>query len=122
MGMGYQGFVKFYTTGPDQGPLTVLATGASVNLVLEPIFSTAVWGAGWYNAADAAHYADAALRYEGTVDIELQVGPAGAVWDFLANFIVANRAYSRSLDISPDGAHLYKYRNTNNTTYDTNGA
>lgn len=122
MGMGYQGFVKFYSTGPATGPMVVLATGASVNLVLEPIYSTAVWGAGWYNAADAAHYADAALRYEGNVEIELQMGAAGVVWDFLADFIVAQRAYSRSLDISPDGAHVYQYRNTTNTTYDTKGA
>jgi hypothetical protein len=56
MGMGYQGFVKFYTQGPAAGTeIVILTTGASVNLVLEPIYSTAVWGAGWYNAADTAH-------------------------------------------------------------------
>jgi len=99
-----------------------LTTGASVNLVLEPIFSTAVWGAGWYNAADAAHYADAALRYEGSIDLELQMGAGGAFWDMMADFIVAKRAYSRSLEISPDGSHVYQYYNTSNTTYDTKGA
>lgn len=125
MGMGYQGFAKFYSTGngaTPSGGMVVLATGASVNLVLEPIFSTAVWGAGWYNAADAAHYADSALRYEGNIDLELQMGAGGAFWDFLADFIVAQRAYSRSLEISPDGAHVYKYYNTTNTAYDTKGA
>lgn len=124
MGMGYQGFVRFYETGPATGPLVVLATGASVNLVLEPIYSAAVWGAGWYNAAEAAHYADNAVRYEGNVDIELQMGASGKIWDFLQNFIVTARAYPRSLDISPDGAHLYKYRTTAgyNANYDTNGA
>jgi hypothetical protein len=122
MGMGYQGYARFFVTGPSTTPLIVLATGASVNLVLEPIYSTAVWGAGWYNAADAAHYADAAIRYEGNIDLELQMGAGGAFWDLMADFIVTKRAYSRSLEISPDGAHVYQYYNTNNTTYDTKGA
>lgn len=123
MGMGYQGFAKFYTSGPSTGPLVMLATGASVNLVLEPIYSTAVWGAGWYNAADAAHYADNALRYEGNLDLELQMGAAGAFWDYCASFIVASRAYPRSLEISPDGSHVYKYLTTGayNAAYDTHG-
>ena len=103
--------------------MIVLATGASVNLVLEPIFSSAVWGAGWYNAAETSHYADAALRYEGSVDIELQLGAGGAFWEYLSRFIVASRAYPRSMDISPDGAHLYKYRTTGayGANYDTKG-
>lgn len=123
MGMGYQGYAKFYKSGPNTDPMVMLATGASVNLVLEPIFSTAVWGAGWYNAADAAHYADNALRYEGNLDIELQMGAAGGFWDYCASFIVASRAYPRSLEISPDGAHVYKYLTTGayNATYDTHG-
>ena len=110
MGMGYQGFVKFYQTGPATGPSVLLATGASVNLVLEPIYSSAVWGAGWYNAASSAHYADSAIRYEGTVDVEMQKGAAGVIWDFLEDWIVTYRAYSKSMDISPDGARVYKYR------------
>lgn len=124
MGMGYQGYAKFYTSGPSTGPLVMLATGASVNLVLEPIYSTAVWGAGWYNAADAAHYADNALRYEGNIDIELQMGAAGAFWNYMSSFIVASRAYPRSLEISPDGSHVYKYLTTGAyfANYDTHGA
>ena len=110
MGMGYQGFVKFYATGPSTGPAVLLATGASVNLVLEPIYSSAVWGAGWFNAASSAHYADSAIRYEGTVDVEMQKGAAGVIWNFLEDWIVSNRAYAKSLDISPDGARVYQYR------------
>jgi hypothetical protein len=120
MGMGYQGFVKFYETGPATGPLVILTTGASVNLVLEPIYSTSVWGAGWYNAATTAHYADNAIRFEGSVDFELQGGDE--IWDLLGDWFINERAYSRSLDISPDGARVYEYHNTNNTTYDFNGA
>jgi len=114
MGMGYQGFVKFGTSD------VVLATGASVNLVLEPIYSTAVWGAGWYNAASSAHYADNAIRFEGTVDIEVQLGSGGAIWDFMEDWIISNRAYSKSLQISPDGARVYKY--TASGSYDLTGA
>ena len=101
-----------------------MATGASVNLVLEPIYSEAVWGAGWYNAARTAHYADAAIRFEGTTDIELQLGSGGALWDFLAKWVVNERAYPKSLDISPDGARVYLYRTTGAylANYDNNGA
>jgi len=124
MGMGYQGFCRFYTTGPATGPQVVLATGAAVNLILEPIYSAAVWGAGWYNAAETAHYADAAIRFEGTVDIELQLGTGGAIWDLLGNWIVNTRAYPASLDISPDGARVSQYRTTGayGANYDNNGA
>ena len=124
MGMGYQGFAKFYNAGPKTGGMVVLATGASVNMVLEPIYSSAVWGAGWYNAAESAHYADAALRYEGNIDMELQMGANGQFWDFLQDFIITSRAYPRSLEISPDGAHVYQYLTTAgyNANFDTKGA
>ena len=106
MGMGYQGYVKFTH---DSNSMVVLTTGASVNLVLEPIMSQAVWGAGWYNAATSAHYADNAIRYEGNIDLELQMGDSGNFWLFLRDFIINNRANAHTVEISPDGAHLYKY-------------
>jgi hypothetical protein len=99
-----------------------LTTGASVNLVLEPIYSTSVWGAGWYNAATSAHYADNAIRFEGAIDFEMQA--SDAVWDLMGDWIVNDRAYSRSIDISPDGARVYHYLTTGayNADYDLNGA
>ena len=115
MGMGYQGYCKFYTdefggnVAADKKAVVVLTTGASVNLVLEPIYSTGVWGAGWYNAADSAHYADNAIRYEGNIETELQVGTMGAYWNLIQDFAIAHRAYPKSLEISPDGSHVYKY-------------
>lgn len=123
MGMGYQGFVKFYVAGPATTPQVVLATGSSVNLALEPIYSGAVWGAGWYNAASAAHYADNAIRYEGSIDFELQMGAGGALWDMMEDWIITNRAYPKSVDISPDGARVYQYRTTGayGANYDLNG-
>lgn len=100
----------------------ILTTGSSVNLVLEPIYSSAVWGAGWYNAAETAHYADAAIRYEGSIDLELQGGDG--IWDFFKDWVVKYRAYPRSLDISPDGARVYHYQTTGayNANYDNYGA
>jgi hypothetical protein len=104
MGMGYQGFVKFYSGSTG---IVILATGSSVNLVLEPIYSTAVWGAGWYNAATSAHYADNAIRFEGSVDFELQ--GAATIWDLLGDWFINERAYTKSVEISPDGARVYGY-------------
>jgi len=117
MGMGYQGFVKFVDV---TGDLVVLATGASVNLVLEPIYSSAVWGAGWYNAATSAHYADNAIRYEGSVDIELQLGSGGRIWDFMEAWIISERAYSKTMGISPDGSRVFDY--VASGSYDLTGA
>jgi len=121
MGMGYQGFVKMYATGPASDPVVILATGASVNLALEPIYSNAVWGAGWYNAADSAHYADNAVRFEGNIDFDLQ--GSDSIWDLLGDWIVNQRAYPRSIDISPDGGRVYQYRTTGayNANYDLKG-
>jgi hypothetical protein len=122
MGMGYQGFVKFYASGPASSPVVLLATGASVNLVLEPIYSSAVWGAGWYNAGTTTHYADSAVRYEGSVDFEMQ--GSATVWDLIGNWGINERAYPRSVDISPDGGRVYQYRTTGayGASYDRNGA
>jgi len=122
MGMGYQGFARFYNAGPATTPLVILTTGASVNLVLEPIYSTSVLGAGWYNAATSAHYADNAIRFEGNLDFELQ-GSAN-IWDLMQKWLISERAYPRSLDISPDGSRIYRYRTTGayGANYDTNGA
>lgn len=124
MGMGYQGFVKFYESGPSTGPSVLLATSASVNTVLEPIYSSAVWGAGWYNAAQQAHYADNVIRYEGNVEIEVQFGAGGKIWNFLEDWIVSYRAYPKSLEISPDGSKVYKYLTTGDyhANFDNKGA
>jgi hypothetical protein len=104
MGMGYAGYVKFDPAG---SPVVLLTTGTGLNLVVEPIFSGSVWGAGWYNAVTAAHYADAAIRYEG--DINFEVTGDDDAWDFLGNWVVNERAYAKSLEMSPDGTRVYSY-------------
>jgi len=137
MGMGYQGFVRIYRSGPASNPAVLLATGASVNQAYTPLPSNSVFGSGWYNAADAAHYADGSLHYEGSVDIDLEIGEdgggnVGTVWDYLMKWAINERAYPRSMDISPDGSRMYQYRiqsgtyngkgSTKPTEYDTYGA
>jgi len=119
MGMGYQGFARLYQFGNDPGspmpggnnyptsPLILLCTTAGVNIALEPIYSSSVWGAGWYNAPMSAHYADSALRYEGNIDIELQASQG--IWNLIRTWAIEQRAWPRSLDISPDGQSLYHY-------------
>jgi len=104
MGMGYQGFVKITQGGSD---LLLLTTGSSVNLVLEPIYNNSVWGAGWYNAPETAHYADNAIRYEGSIDFDLS--GLDLLWNFVRTWTVDQRAYSKTVWISPDGAHVYRY-------------
>ena len=116
--------MKFYQTGgaTPTNPLILLATGSSVNLVLEPIYSTAVLGYGWYNAASSSHYADAAIRYEGGVDFEFQA--SANVWNFIRDWAIEQRAYPRSLDISPDGQRVYQYWTTGayDSVFDNYGA
>ena len=124
------GFAKFYLAsagGTPSSPLLLLATGASVNLVLEPITSTAVWGAGWYNAASTSHYADGPLRYEGSIDIELQ--GTNELWNFMRDWGIEYRAFPMSADISPDGRRVYSFfadgdytiGNHNENSYTNNG-
>lgn len=55
----------------------------------------------------SAHYADSALRYEGNIDIELQASQG--IWNAIRDWAIEQRAWPRSLDISPDGQSLYHY-------------
>ena len=87
-----------------------MVNSSGLNLVIEPIESNNLWGAGWYNAADVVNYADNAIRYEGDIGMSLQ-GSKDA-WNFFRDWGIEQRAYSRSCDISPDGARLFRYWNT----------
>lgn len=118
MGMGYAGYC-ILSDGSGKSVI-LLCTGSGVNLVLEPISSTAVWGAGWYNAGRPTHYADSAIRYEGNIDIELQ-GIAD-LWTMLREWAVEKRAYPKSIEMSPDGARIFYYTATGTDIYDRFGA
>jgi hypothetical protein len=110
------GFVKVYRTlgtpyagtpVPPSDPVLLLATGGSVNLTLEPYTSTAIWGAGWFNAPEAAHYADGPVKYEGSVSVEWQ-GNAN-LWETVRQWAIYRRAFARSIDVSTDGNRIYQY-------------
>ena len=116
MAMGYAGFVKFYRTPPATDEMTVLCTSSGLNLTINLITSTGVWGAGWYNAAETTHYADDAVFYEGDVSLDLQ-GYAN-FWNFIRSWCIEHRAYPVSADISPDAQRVFRYRAATKTPLD----
>ena len=97
MSMGYMGYVKFDTD-------IILVTGANIAEVIDPIYSSSVRGAGWYHAG-TSHYADDIIRYEGSIDFEMQTG----LWTFLKNWLVEDRITSKTVLISPDGTITYTF-------------
>lgn len=123
MPMGYQGYAKL-TPSVGETPILLLTSGASVNMTIQPIMSSAVWGAGWYNAAQTTHYADGGLTYEGSIEIDLQA--TQTTWNALRDWAIEYRAYSKTLEICPDGVKTYTFTSnqdqTDSTTYDNSGA
>ena len=81
---------------------TILATSGSCAIAHDPIISTGVWGAGWYNAAEQVAYSNNVLKMTGSVGYELIVGN---VFDALLSFGFENRAadYGHGIVILPDG-------------------
>lgn len=108
MAMGYQGLAQIeITRDGTTGFVPLLVEGASINLVLDPIYSEAVWGAGWYNAATNVNYADNAVRYEGSMDFQLQA--SANIWNLIRDWAIENRAFSRAARITPDASWIYYY-------------
>jgi len=97
MGMGYMGYAKL-------GNVFFLITSSSVNKVVTPIYSDSVRGAGWYNAG-VSKYADDIVRYEGTLEYELQV----SMWTILSNWIIESRNEPQTLILSPDGLDVQTF-------------
>lgn len=97
MGMGYSGYVKI-------GTKIILTTGSSVEKVIEPIYSDAVRGAGWYNPG-TSKYAEDIVKYDGSIDFDLHKD----IWSTLVDWIVEKRNIPKQVTISPDGlySHLF---------------
>lgn len=102
--IGYMGVVKI--GGNEQadssmdglGSATaVLATGGNINVEQTPIFSSGVWGAGWYNAAEQVAYAPNFITLSGSVSFELT---SGSAFDKLQAFGFEDRA-------NPNGFAFY---------------
>jgi hypothetical protein len=112
MGMGYQGLAQIGSqalagAGIDAGYINLLTSSSSINMQLEPIYSAAVWGAGWYNAASTVNYADNVIRFEGGIDFELQA--SRNAWNLIRDWAIESRGYSRAARITPDGSWIYDY-------------
>jgi hypothetical protein len=45
------GIVKMGDTNNISSAISILATGGNINIEQSPMYTTGVWGAGWYNAA-----------------------------------------------------------------------
>jgi len=96
--IGYMGVVKIGgneavnaddMTGGLQSATAVLATGGNINVEQTPIFSSGVWGAGWYNAAEQVAYAPNFITLSGSVSFELT---SGSAFDKLQAFGFEDRA------------------------------
>ena len=81
--IGYMGVVKIggneqadSSMGGLGSATAVLATGGNINVEQTPIFSSGVWGAGWYNAAEQVAYAPNFITLSGSVSFELTSGSA----------------------------------------------
>jgi hypothetical protein len=75
--------------------------------MINPLKSEAVWGAGWYNAAETTNYADNQQHFEGGLSFELQA--ENAVWSLLRNWFIEQRAFPQSLVFSPNGYSVHTY-------------
>ena len=108
MAMGYQGLAQIEVKRDGTlGFVPLLIESSSINLVLEPIYSEAIWGAGWYNAATNVNYADNAVRYEGGMDFQLQA--SANIWNLIRDWCIEYRALSRAARITPDASWVYFY-------------
>ena len=105
---GFHGVVKIGksartgTSTTEDDFVTLLATSGSASIAHDPIMSSGIWGAGWYNAAEQVAYSNNVLKITGSVGYELV---AGDIFDVLLKFGFTERAstYGRSMMILPDG-------------------
>ncbi len=98
--VGYYGMVSLDGTA-------ILATSGSIGVSHDPIFSSGVWGAGWYNAAEQVSYANNSMRIEGDIGFELA---AGDIFDKIQKFAFTERADAggKTLRILPQGKSGYE--------------
>ena len=115
--IGYMGTVKLadpkdsagvdvsVTAGtiPDNA-VSVLATGGNLSVEQSPIFSSGVWGAGWYVAAQQIAYAPNYITTSGSVNFQLTKGDA---FDKIQNFAFEKRNEGMIICILPNGKAGY---------------
>lgn len=100
MGLGFAGYAKIESS-------FVLCNTTGLEVQINPIYSAAVFGSGWYNAAAVTNFADNQLTYEGPIEFDLQGNPT--IWDIVRDWAILRRAFPKSLELSPDGSVVYQY-------------
>lgn len=105
MSLGYLGYLKIEDK-------YLLANSTGLNRQVNPLISQGVWGAGWYNAAMETSYADSQQSFEGAVQFELQGDPD--LWTLVSDWLINERVYAKSIEISPNGIQRYKYTKETN--------
>lgn len=106
MPMGYQGYAKVSTGGDATTDYLILGT-CDLSQSIELMPQSGVWGAGWYNASDSHHYSDGNLTYSGSISTELHA--TTTFWNLVRGWAIEQRAYSRSVSLSPDGVKIYSF-------------
>lgn len=111
--IGYMGVVKIGANETADSSMTglssataVLATGGNINVEQTPIFSSGVWGAGWYNAAEQVAYSPNFITLSGSVSYELT---SGSAFDKLQAFGFEDRANPKGFAfyVLPNGTAGY---------------
>ena len=94
--IGYYGVVKLDGT-------QVLATGGNVSVQHTPLYSSGVWGAGWYNATEKVAYAPSYVTLSSSVNYQLTNG----VVKKLQEWAFDKRNESKTVTILPNGVAGY---------------
>lgn len=100
MPIGYFGFARINGN-------TLLCNTTGLNRQIAPMMSTAVWGAGWYTAAQNTNVAESQMEFAGGITFELQ--GVAALWNLLRDWLVEQRAFSTSAELSPNFLVRYAY-------------
>ena len=119
--IGYMGVVRMGTYGGNStdgytqpaSPTTILSTGGNITVTQTPIFTTGVWGAGWYNAAQQIAYAPNYITTSGSINFQLTYNKTVAaggndMFTQLQDYAFEKRNLGKYLYILPNGVAGYK--------------
>lgn len=94
--IGYSGVVKL-------AGKQVLATGGNMSVQYTPLYTSGVWGAGWYNATEKIAYAPNYVTLSSSVNYQLTAG----ITSDLSEWAFTNRNTAKSYQILPNGKAGY---------------
>ena len=94
--IGYSGVVKL-------GDSQVLATGGNVSIQHTPLYTSGVWGAGWYNATEKISFAPNYVTLTSSVNYQLTQG----ITTTLEDWAFKKRNVPKKVTIYPNGIAGY---------------